>query len=125
VTTSTPGRLRTLPLSRATLDRAAERRGDDLLPALLTNPATRVLEVSSARARVAGDPPALVLRPPEPEDAERVAVFLGQEPDGAGPATDHVAVGVQAPESEAPDSAWSDAAPHEEGWAGLRQVGGL
>ena len=125
VTTSTPGRLRVLPLSRATLDRAAERRGDDLLPALLADPTTRVLEVSSARARVTGDPPALVLRAPVPQDAERVAVFLGREVDGAAPATDHVAVAVQAPDSENEASAWSDAAPKQEGWAGLRQVGGL
>jgi len=125
VSTSTSGRLTGLPLSRATLDRAADRRGDGLLPTLLADPATRVLEVASAQARVAGDPPQLVLRGPVAQDAERVAVFLGHEADGAGPRVDHVAVAVPAPDPEPAASGWSDAAPHQQGWAGLRQVGGL
>jgi NAD+ diphosphatase len=119
------GQLTGLPLSRATLDRAADRRGDGLVPALLADPATRVLEVASGRARVAGDPPALVLRAPEPEDADRVAIFLGRELDGTGPGVDHVAVAVAGPPRSDGGAVRFDVGPDADGWAGLREVGGL
>ena len=119
------GRLSGLPLSRATLDRAADRRGDGLIPALLAEPTTRVLEVASARARVAGEPPALVLRAPEPQDADRVAVFLGREVDGSGPGVDHVAVAVDDADRESGAAPRFDTGADDDGWAGLRQVGGL
>jgi NAD+ diphosphatase len=120
-----PGQLTALPLARATLDRAADRRGDDLLPSLLADPATRVLEVASGRARVSGNPPALVLRAPEPSDAHRVAVFLGREVDGTGPGADHVAVAVDGPQASNGAPVRFDVGADADGWAGLREVGGL
>jgi NAD+ diphosphatase len=125
VPTRYPGQLSGLPLSRATLDRAADRRGDGLLPTLLADPATRVLEVASGRAPVTGDPPALVLRAPEPGDADRVAVFLGREVDGTGPGVDHVAVAVQGPQGSNGSAVRFDVGADADGWAGLREVGGL
>jgi NAD+ diphosphatase len=141
-----PGQLTALPLARATLDRAADRRGDDLLPTLLADPATRVLEVASGRARVSGNPPALVLRAPEPSDAHRVAVFLGHEVDGTevdgstevdgikvdgtevdgtNPGVNHVAVAVDGPQASNGAPVRFDVGADADGWAGLREVGGL
>jgi len=125
VPTRSAGRLTGLPLARATLDRAADRRGDHLLPALLADPATRVLEVASSRARVTGDPPALVLRAPQSHDVERLAVFLGREVDGSGPDVHHVAVVVEGPEPAGAAAARFDTGADADGWAGLRQVGSL
>jgi NAD+ diphosphatase len=89
-----------LPLTRAVDDRAARRRGPDLMAALLADPATRVLDVAGGRARlVDGEPARLAWRPPAPEDGDRLAVFLGE--DGAG--TAYVAVAVDAPDD---DPAW-------------------
>ena len=94
-----------LPLSRSAVDRAAHRRTDDLLPVLLGDPATRVLAVDAGRVAVSGDPVALLLRGPEPADADRLAVYLGVETDG----TEHVAVSVD----------------EVAGGVGLREVGAL
>jgi NAD+ diphosphatase len=84
-----------LSLSRGTLDRAAQLRKDpDLLPRLLDDPATRVVEVvngSSGVLAVNGHV-ALQLRSPVAADARRLAVFLGV--DAAG--TAYVAVGGEA-----------------------------
>jgi len=95
----------TLPLARSAIDRAAHRRTEDLLPALLADPATRVLAVADGRTPVAGDPVALALRAPVSGDVERLAVFLGTDHDGV----DYVAV-AQEPAGD---------------WAGLREVGAL
>lgn len=104
-----------LPLARSGVDRAGARRTEDLLPALLADPATRVLEVCEGRAEVTevpdgaeGTEPALALRPPVPDDATGLAVFLGR--DDAG--TDHVA--VRSPRPEPPAS-----------WRGLRELGAV
>ncbi|MBC7638786.1 MAG: NAD(+) diphosphatase [Rhodoferax sp.] len=101
----TSASLPTLPLARSAIDRAAHRRTEDLLTALLAQPATRVLAVAAGRAAVSGDPVGLVLRAPEPADAGRLAVYLGTEPDG----TEHVAVLVD----DVPDG------------VGLREVGAV
>lgn len=105
MTSARPTGLRALALARSAIDRAGHRRTDDLLPALLGDPATRVLAVSAGRSPVtAGVAPALALRSPEPADAGRLAVYLGAEPDG----TELVAVSLPDP---------------PESWVGLREVG--
>jgi NAD+ diphosphatase len=72
-----------LPLARATVDRAAERRTDeDWLAAAWADPCTRVLRLHDGRAAVTGDPPALVLEPPGDEPPEE-RFFLGVDADGA------------------------------------------
>ena len=91
------------------IDRAAERRSEvGLLDHLLHDPATRVLAVREGRFRVS-DAGALVLRPPEPDDATRLSVFLGE---GEFPGSDGKAayVGVVDPTAPADD------------WAGVRSV---
>lgn len=85
-----------LLLTRPVADRAAHRRTPELLPALVGDPATRVLEVASGRAQVDdADPSRLRLRRPEPSDAERLAVFLGEEQGES-----YVAVDVQTPDDD-------------------------
>lgn len=98
-----------LPLAGPGVDRAAERRSEvGLLDHLLHDPATRVLAVREGRFRVS-DAGALVLRPPEPDDATRLSVFLGE---GEFPGSDGKAayVGVVDPTAPADD------------WAGVRSV---
>lgn len=99
-----------LPLARSGVDRASHRRSEDLLPALLAAPATLVLEVSGGRAPVVEveGTVALALRAPVPDDAGRLALFLGT--DAAG--IDHVA--VASGRDEAPPS-----------WRGLRELGAV
>ncbi|GAA4346794.1 NAD(+) diphosphatase [Angustibacter luteus] len=90
-----------LPLTHPITDRAAHRRGPDLVPTLLADPGSRVLEVSDGRARVDGS--TLRLRAPEPADADRLAVFLGED----GDATSYLAVAVEAAvEAAADDGEW-------------------
>ncbi|HEY7720586.1 MAG TPA: NAD(+) diphosphatase [Pedococcus sp.] len=88
-----PELLANLPLARTAVDRAAERRADpDLVPRLLAEPATRVLAVRDGSAEVSldGSRPALVLRPPLPQDRHTLGVFLGVDGDGtAYVAVDH------------------------------------
>lgn len=73
---ATPTTLSDLVLSRSTLDRASERRRDvDLLPTLLGDSSTRVLDLYGESAVVRED--RLILRAPEPADTDRLAVFLG------------------------------------------------
>ena len=92
--------LRNLSLARGTLDRAGLRRKDpELLPSLLKESSTRVVELIAGRAEVIESDReiGLVLRSPSGQDASRLAVFLGQ--DGVGTAY----VGVVGDSSEPPD----------------------
>ena len=90
--TSTPHRLEgvsgssetlnNLALARGTLDRAGLRRKDpELLPSLLKDPSTQVLELAAGRAEVVelGRDLALLLRSPIEQDTSRLGVFLGQD----------------------------------------------
>jgi len=105
--------LRDLSLARGTLDRAGLRRREpDLLPLLLKERSTRVVELVAGRSQVIesdGDV-ALLLRSPGEQDVDRLAVFLGQ--DGSGTAY----VGVV---GDAPDP------PEAPQWRTLREVGVL
>lgn len=77
--------LRDLCLARGTLDRDGQRRRDpDLLPTLLRDPLTCVIELVEGRAQILESHPdsPLLLRPPIEQDASRLAVFLGQDGDG-------------------------------------------
>src|SRR5665811_2634629 len=72
--------LHDLSLARGTLDRAGlRRRGPDLVPLLLKDPLTRILELVEGRAQVIESERDCVLRlrAPEEQDAFRLAVFLG------------------------------------------------
>ncbi len=93
--TSTPHRLEgvsgssetlnNLALARGTLDRAGLRRKDpELLPSLLKDPSTQVLELAAGRAEVVelDRDLALLLRSPIEQDTSRLGVFLGQDGDG-------------------------------------------
>ena len=105
--------LRDLPLARGTLDRAGLRRTDpDLMPSLLKDPLTRVLELAAGRAQVieSDRDVALLLRPPDDRDANRLAVFLGQDGDG----TAYVGVEGDPPDPEGTSQ-----------WRTLREVGAL
>lgn len=90
--TSTPPRLEgvsgssetlsNLALARGTVDRAGVRRKDPaLLPSLLKDPSTQVLELAAGRAEVVelDRDLALLLRSPTEQDTSRLAVFLGQD----------------------------------------------
>jgi NAD+ diphosphatase len=77
--------LRDLSLVHGTLDRAGQRRRDpDLLPLLLKDPLTRIVELVGGRAQVIESDRkfTLLLRPPRPQDADRLSLFLGQDGDG-------------------------------------------
>ena len=63
------------------MDRAADRRGDALIPQLLDDAATKVVTISDGRALVEGDPARLLLRSPQPGDRSRLAMFLGEADD--------------------------------------------
>jgi NAD+ diphosphatase len=96
-----------LALTRAVDDRAAHRRSPTLLAELLSDPATRVLEVSRGRARAAaGD--RLRWRAPSEADTGRLGVFLGEQ-DGVA----HVAVALADDEAPADD---------DPSWHGLRAL---
>jgi len=103
--------LRDLSLARGTLDRAGLRRRDpDLLPSLLQDPLTRVLELVGGRVQVneTVQGPTLLLRAPGERDTNRLAAFLGQ--DGDGTAYVGVVGDDQGPSAAAP-------------WRNLREVG--
>jgi NAD+ diphosphatase len=103
--------LRDLSLVGGTLDRAGLRRRDpDLLPFLLKDPLTRVVELVDGRAQVIESDRGseLLLRSPEAGDPNRLAFFLGQDAGNAA------YVGVV---GEVPDP--SGTAP----WRNLREVG--
>jgi NAD+ diphosphatase len=109
-----PERLQDVPLSRPIADRAAQRRGDALVPELLADPATRVLEIAAGRARLDASGRRLLLRAPEPADGDRLAAFLGHDEDGVA----HLAVRVDLPD----DAAEQEGAAEREGWQGLRAL---
>ncbi|NNG39191.1 NAD(+) diphosphatase [Flexivirga sp. ID2601S] len=68
-----------LSLSHTTLDRGSElRRDPGLLPRLLADPATGVLELHGDRFPVSDDGKSLRLRPPAPGDADELVVYLGE-----------------------------------------------
>jgi NAD+ diphosphatase len=105
--------LHDLSLARGTLDRAGLRRRDpDLLPLLLKDPLTRILELVEGRAQVleSGRDVALLLRSPQEQDGLRLVVFLGQDQHG----TAYLGVVGQAQDA-------SGTAP----WRSLREVGVL
>jgi NAD+ diphosphatase len=122
-----PDTLRDLPLTRAGLDRAAHRRAEPgLLPALLADPGTRVLELADGSAEVVTEAgrPRLALRPPVPGDAARLAIFLGlghrggPREGGNGRGGERAAyVAVASPQLDTVDT--GDARD----WRTLRQVG--
>ena len=105
--------LRNLALARGALDRAGLRRKDaELLPSLLEDPATRVVEFVDGRAAVIesdGDVN-LLLRSPEREDVFRLAAFLGLDGEG----TAYVGVVGAPPDPQASSQ-----------WRTLREVGAL
>ena len=105
--------LRDLSLAHGNLDRASLRRQDpDLLPSLLKDPSTRVVELVGNRAEfIESDRDiSLALRSPQDQDVDRLSAFLGQ--DGEGTAY----VGVVGDPSDEPE------VPH---WRTLREVGAL
>jgi NAD+ diphosphatase len=105
--------LHDLCLAGGTLDRAGLRRRDpDLLPLLLKDPLTQVLELISGRVQVleAQGGVAVVLRPPVEQDASRLVVFLGRDDHGVA----YLGVVADGPDPAGPDS-----------WATLRQVGAV
>ena len=108
--------LRNLALARGTLDRAGLRRKDpDLLPSLLKDPSTQVLELLSGHAEVIESERdiVLVLRSPAGQDASRLGVFLGQDGDGTA------YVGVVGEPSKLADQLETSR------WRTLREVGAL
>ncbi len=104
-----------LALARGGLDRAGARRADpELITALLADPTTRVLVIRGDRMQVrrtGAAPDALIHRSPEPDDAGRLAFFLGQ-----GEAAYLAVVGQPLPLS-------ADGEPGDPTWRTLRQCG--
>jgi NAD+ diphosphatase len=114
--------LRDLPLARGTLNRAGDRRKQpELLPLLLKDPRTRVVELVGDRAKVTGTDRdlALVLRGPDEQDLSRLAVFLGQEGDGTA------YVGVVGDADAAEDLSGPESSGSPGPWRTLREVGVL
>jgi NAD+ diphosphatase len=108
--------LHDLSLSRGTLDRDGLRRRDpDLLPLLLKDPLTQVMELVGGRARVSESDRecALLLRSPVEQDLSRLAVFLGQDSEG----TAYVGVVGAIDDAQGPQGAAQ--------WRTLREVGAL
>jgi NAD+ diphosphatase len=102
-----------LALTASVLDRRGDLRADPgLLPRLLVDPATRVLRLGGDRVAVEerdeGGARA-VLTSPEPADAARLALYLGE-------AGGRAHVGVVADDL-------ADAVPDDPAWGTLRQVG--
>jgi NAD+ diphosphatase len=113
------GSFETLPdlsLARGTLDRDSLRRRDpDLLPMLLKDPRTQVIELVGGRVPVieSDRESVLRLRSPGEQDTEGLAVFLGQDDQGTA------YVGVVRGGDEVPDQ------DGPVGWRTLREVGVL
>ena len=102
-----------LSLARGTLDRAGLRRKDpDLLPSLLKDRSTKVLELVDGRAEVSESNRdlSLLLRSPDEQDSNRQAAFLGQDCDGTA------YLGVVGEPPDQPDTSQ---------WRTLREVGAL
>ena len=110
-----------LALSTAVLDRRGDLRSDPgLLPRLLADPATRVLRLVRDRVavrRADGGAQQAVLTAPEPADAGRLALYLGEKAGAAhvGVVADDLADAV---DGDPPHDA--DGHPL---WCTLRQVG--
>jgi NAD+ diphosphatase len=110
--------LHDLSLARGTLNRDGLRRRDpDLLPFLLKDPLTRVVELVGGRAQVveSGRERALLLRSPQERDSHRLAVFLGHDNRG------RAYVGVVGTADDEQDQDGVGEAP----WRTLREVGVL
>jgi len=108
--------LRDLSLVGGALDRASPRRREPgLLPVLLNDPLTRIVELVAGRVQVIESDGgcALFLRPPTTLDAKRLGVFLGQDGDGTA------YLGVVGEVCDQAES--SGTAP----WRSLREVGVL
>ncbi|MEO9152793.1 MAG: hypothetical protein ABI243_10370, partial [Lapillicoccus sp.] len=132
-----PDALTHLALSRGTLDRAAYRRSDpELMPRLLGDPTTRVVVITPDARMEVGEatpgagPLVISYRAPQPADAERLALFLGEqrvlgeervlgEGPPAGDAADHGTTSYVAVVGEAP----GDDDPASEQWQNLRTAG--
>ena len=106
--------MRDLPMSAPTVDRDGLTRGEEgLFERLLADPATRIVELVGARVPLRPDR-SLALRPPQPEDAEALLLYLGRH-DG----TAHVAAcRPETPGDQGPREEDLDAAP----FADLREV---
>jgi NAD+ diphosphatase len=124
--------LHDLPLAGGTLNRAGERRKEpDLLPLLLKDPRTRVVELVADRVRVIGSDRdrALLLRPPDERDALRLAVFLGQDGNGTayvgvvGEVGDAEGPPADGPSGQSGPSGHSGSTGPDGGWLTLREVG--
>jgi NAD+ diphosphatase len=107
-----------LPWSGGLLDRAGQRRSDEILGRLLADSATRVVEIRSGRTRLA-EAGRLALRAPVPADVHRIGVFLGV--DGS---TAYVAVqaGGTGPGESGDDRSGDDRASADTGWHSLRSA---
>jgi NAD+ diphosphatase len=118
-----------LSLARGTLDRAGLRRKDpDVVPLLLKDPLTRVVELVDGRVQVIESDRecALSLRSPGEQDASRLAVFLGQDGDGTAYVGVVGEVGESAdPAGTAPAGAAQDGTATGAPWRTLREVGVL
>ena len=106
--------MRDLPMSAPTVDRDGLTRGEEgLFERLLADPTTRIVELVGARVPLRPDR-SLALRPPQPEDAEAILLYLGRH-DG----TAHVAAcRPETPGDQGPREEDLDAAP----FADLREV---
>ncbi len=126
-----------LALSASVLDRRGDLRTDpQLLPRLLADPRTRVLRLVGDRVAVQPTDEgslAALLTPPEPADAGRLALYLGEvggtahvgvvADDLAEAVADAVAVAVADAVADAVDARSTDEADPEPGWCTLRQAG--
>lgn len=112
-----------LPLTGPGLDRCSDERHDPVLvERLLADERTKVLALRGGRAPVSGngsDGRRLITRSPQPDDADRLAVFLGRSDDR----TAYLLV------VESDDGAMEFHAPHadsalaDDAWRSLREVG--
>lgn len=104
-----------LVLTGAGTDRDGERRADpDLLPALLADPATRVLATRAGRLAMSEDETRLRFRDPERQDAHRLAIYLGRARGGDALGDGGTAYVGVVEETFATDPV--------EGWASLRSL---
>jgi NAD+ diphosphatase len=111
-----------LALARATVDRNAERRGEDgLVDELLADPRSAVVLLAGDRLLVedGADPVSVALlapaQVPAPARAAALALYLGE--DGTG--RSYIALALPAESTDAPPE------PPGTRWAGLRDVGAL
>ncbi|WP_226345130.1 NAD(+) diphosphatase [Agilicoccus flavus] len=106
------------PLDR----RGVERDDPDLLPRLLAEPGTRVVELSGGRAPVveSGGEVRVVDRAPAPGDEEALAFFLGRESTDTSGAAHVVVVLPAGPDGQDPTGS---EVTQEVTWQGIRDVG--